>query len=159
MIQIPSIAVITVLSRYIAVYFLPSWLPRDTHSSPVRARYGCLSGNLSLTEDLPSNSVWYARYRVMWYCDISRFYSTVLYMVRISEYSTQNAMKCNYISFIVQKSVLLHTYPYVRGQHNTAWCKWRNHTRFSWIESFKILVQNRLPQIPRQRNWVYFILC
>ena len=59
---------------YSAVYFLT----KDTHSSPVRARYGCISWVLSLTECLPSNSLCGVQYSVILYRDISSAYSTVL---------------------------------------------------------------------------------
>ena len=45
------------------------WLPRNTHSSPVRA------WDLSLTEALSSNLVYYVRYRIVWHRYISRLYS------------------------------------------------------------------------------------
>ena len=38
-------------------------LPRDTHSSPVRARYGCLSWDLVLAKALPLNLMYCVQYR------------------------------------------------------------------------------------------------
>ena len=47
----------------------------DTHSSPVRARYGCLSWVLSLTDVLSSKLLCWVQYRVILYRDISGVYS------------------------------------------------------------------------------------
>ena len=50
---------------------------KDTHNSPIRASYGCLSWLSSLAEVLPSNSLHCVQYHVMLYRDKSRLYSTM----------------------------------------------------------------------------------
>ena len=50
---------------------------RDTHISPVGESYGCLPWDASVTEVLPSNLAHCMRYRVIWYRETSRLYSTM----------------------------------------------------------------------------------
>ena len=58
---------------------------RDTPSSPVRARYGCLSWDLSLTEVLPLNLVCCTWYCLIWSCNISRFYSIRIAIIKMRQ--------------------------------------------------------------------------
>ena len=61
----------TVKSRYIAVIFY-QWLTKNTHRSPVMAKYTGLSWVLSLAEILPSNLLCCVQCRFMLYRVISR---------------------------------------------------------------------------------------
>ena len=49
-------------------------LTKDTHSSPHRTSYGCLSWISSLIEVLPPNLLCCVQYRIILYRDISRVY-------------------------------------------------------------------------------------
>ena len=66
-------------------------LTKDTHSSPVRARYDCLSWVPNLTEVLPSNLLCGVQYRVILYCDISRVYSAV-WVLAITHWKCSDAV-------------------------------------------------------------------
>ena len=66
------------------------WLPKDIHSSLLRARYGCLSWVPSLTEVLPWNLLCYVQHRVILHRDRLRVYSIS------SDWRMRNAIRMTY---------------------------------------------------------------
>ena len=65
----------TVRSRYLTVTFLHKTRTTDTHGSPIRVRYGCISWVQCVAEISHSKMWCCGQYRAILYRDISRVYS------------------------------------------------------------------------------------